>query len=647
MEAEGNDFPDARSNTPEGIPTPRRSERVARWALIKAALDLDYNFLAFPIENEQECGYVQVVKPELRSFHSSLHTSEEPAYATYWLSGDVRSESVSKASRQPVNGDSMDIDEDVMIDDDEDESEEEEVVPQIKITLVGERELEAAKSKYLRIHSEHIYCLSPSPVTDADLICGPTQLVHKKDESLAADAVTLLGRIAGPHVRRGRYVKPATSSLKADEPSTSKRAQAEQQKAERDTKAKRDAAPEAETRKEEKPVTSAKPKPTGKLDWTKAKTKTKVETSGAKHEAKDEKKRKGKADNAAKMEVDEEGSKAQKTSGRDKPSEEGSASSVKVEEKPGKSTKRPTPPKQTPSDQNVKMQRGVKRKSALPDEIDSEPDAPKSRTKTPTPPVESKGKAGAKLNGKKNVVLSDDEEEAAPAPRNRISKMKGKGKAKPIVPDFDSEAEMSVRAMMDIDDGKLSRIEISGAKFIGRRADHVIKASNKQERQQETPHASEPEDEFEPEPPMTPAEDVLMIDDSDDEPVKPKPRKRKEKKVWPVGRNGFRKRRVMKSRMTVDDKGYMGMFIEDYSDYESVDEEETEAEKEKPKARKSGTKSRKSTTPAEDKTERKPLRASDSYDTHKAKSTSTEKPKRAGSSGKNPQGNLTHFFGKK
>ena len=40
---------------------------------------------------------------------------------------------------------------------------------------------------------------------------------------------------------------------------------------------------------------------------------------------------------------------------------------------------------------------------------------------------------------------------------------------------------------------------------------------------------------------------------------KPKPRKKKEKKVVPVGRNGLKKKRVIKSRMSTDAKGYMGM----------------------------------------------------------------------------------------
>jgi len=57
--------------------------------------------------------------------------------------------------------------------------------------------------------------------------------------------------------------------------------------------------------------------------------------------------------------------------------------------------------------------------------------------------------------------------------------------------------------------------------------------------------APEPEPEPEPEP-------------------KPKPtrktQQRKPKKVVPVGRNGLKKRRVVKSRMTTDAKGYIGAF---------------------------------------------------------------------------------------
>lgn len=46
-------------------------------------------------------------------------------------------------------------------------------------------------------------------------------------------------------------------------------------------------------------------------------------------------------------------------------------------------------------------------------------------------------------------------------------------------------------------------------------------------------------------------------DEEEEEDLKPQTKKRKPKKVVPIGRNGLKKRRVMKSRTTTDSKGYM------------------------------------------------------------------------------------------
>lgn len=90
-----------------------------------------------------------------------------------------------------------------------------------------------------------------------------------------------------------------------------------------------------------------------------------------------------------------------------------------------------------------------------------------------------------------------------------------------------------------------------------------------------------------------------MYADHEPTEVKPKkPRKKVEKKPVPMGKNGLKKKRIVKSRMSTDAKGYMGKasskdgsgpglnllfpVTEDYSSYESVDEEEPE-EPEKPK----------------------------------------------------------------
>lgn len=57
------------------------------------------------------------------------------------------------------------------------------------------------------------------------------------------------------------------------------------------------------------------------------------------------------------------------------------------------------------------------------------------------------------------------------------------------------------------------------------------------------------------------SEDTEAVKMDEDIAPKPKPKKRREKKVIPVGRNGLKKKRVVKSRMTTDAKGYMGMVI--------------------------------------------------------------------------------------
>lgn len=90
------------------------------------------------------------------------------------------------------------------------------------------------------------------------------------------------------------------------------------------------------------------------------------------------------------------------------------------------------------------------------------------------------------------------------------------------------------------------------------------------------------------------SEDVPTQDlEVDEEPVPvQKAKKRRPKKVVPLGSNGLKKKRVMKSRQTTDAKGYMSrlflpcplgysltffLVFEDYSSYESVgDGEEPE-----------------------------------------------------------------------
>ena len=98
----------------------------------------------------------------------------------------------------------------------------------------------------------------------------------------------------------------------------------------------------------------------------------------------------------------------------------------------------------------------MKRKSALKIDSDSDEDAgtkPPSREKTPEKP---QTKPGPKL--KKMVVVSDEDDDDEPIQLPKAAP-RGKPKAKPQMLDSDddeipSKAEASLRAMMDIDDGK-------------------------------------------------------------------------------------------------------------------------------------------------------------------------------------------------
>lgn len=123
-------------------------------------------------------------------------------------------------------------------------------------------------------------------------------------------------------------------------------------------------------------------------------------------------------------------------------------------------------------------------------------------------------------------------------------------------------------------------------------------------------------------------EDTEMVDDIDPVPIKTKPRKKKEKKIIPVGHNGLKKRRLVKSRTTTDDKGYM--VTEDYSSYESVDESEAVEE----------TKAKKSASAKPKKT----LESSNAKPKAGSKAASST---RKSNGTKAAQGGLMNFFSKK
>ncbi|KAJ7860421.1 DNA polymerase subunit Cdc27 [Mycena olivaceomarginata] len=461
---------------------------------------------------------VNVAKNELAEFHAN---DGQGSAATYLLSGETRT--------RP--------DEDVDMDDNPyvEEDDEEEYVPQTEIILVTEGELESAQAQFITLDSIHVYSLSPSVIRDAGLLCTPTEIVRSLDTKKGAELAAVVGKVISADVNISSKSLPTWGGRKAPPPV----AGPSKIKKEEETKVKEKEKPKPE-----------KPKPTGKLDFSKAKTKP----------------------------------------------------LKKEEEKPAKAEPKPKVAAASTIGDKVQAKmdeskRGTKRKSAL--ASDSEEEEEKAVAKPASKPVAQAKSSSVRV--RKGVVLSDDEDDA-PQPTR-----KGKGKAV-----AESEAEKDLRAMMDIDDDAAT----------------VTRASRAAE--PEPDPKSEDEDEGEGEP--------MEAIESDN--AKPAPVKRKPKKVVPVGKNGLKKKRVVKSKSHIDDEGFMVM--EDYSEYESVDEEEPAPA---PKGKKKSTsKSASDAAPAPAKTKAaaapkpKPAPAP-------AKSS---KPKPSGGSGaaKSGQPTVASFFGK-
>lgn len=133
---------------------------------------------------------------------------------------------------------------------------------------------------------------------------------------------------------------------------------------------------------------------------------------------------------------------------------------------------------------------------------------------------------------------------------------------------------------------------------------------------------------------------------------------RTKKKAWPVGANGLRKKRVVKSREYTDSKGFMGelviqaytvhftsspiyVAIEDYSEYESVNSESEQPPEPSSKPKKSA-KNTDSQATSKGAAENKPAAST-------LKKSSSSKPKQEGSTttARGKKKTLDSFFQKK
>jgi len=210
-------------------------------------------------------------------------------------------------------------------------------------------------------------------------------------------------------------------------------------------------------------------------------------------------------------------------------------------------------------------QRGAKRKSNIADRSDevikstsAASSGALSRQSSDPPSMRSDlpaTKAMSKLRLYKNAIVSDEENEVQP---QKKSAKRSRRQVTHISEDEDNNSSRdSVRALksiMDMDDGVFlfphgSTRRTSGSRFS---ADQVEKAPRKSKRRLE----EDSELEQEALEAVDQDGDVKMSDITEAKP-RPRPRKKKEK-VIPIGRNGLKKRCIMKSRMCVDEKGYMG-----------------------------------------------------------------------------------------
>ncbi|KAF9791119.1 DNA polymerase subunit Cdc27 [Thelephora terrestris] len=449
-----------------------------------------------------------------------------------------------------------------------------EAVQERLMLLVSEDELEDSKSQFYIIDSIDVYSLSAVYLIDADLVCKENDRIRELDaQDKTGELAKKVGLIVGHHVKKR---KPVKRGLKGKGKLGATATTSKQPTVKKDATVKKDSTIKAEPTKTSKELTKEKTSIPIEKKPTKAGT---LDWSKAKSKAEKEKEKADELKARAEKEAREAREKREKDKENPKPNQ--------AEEKPAEAVKR-----------------GVKRKTRAIELSDSE-----QSVKPPSPEPHK----GAWLKGR--VVVSDDEESDEPRPR------KGKGRASAQSTDVE-ELGRSVRAMMDIDDEEVERVTKATAaaltKPIPKSKSKVVESSDEEE------HAERKDE-----------EDSMYVDD---EPAEAKPkrsRKKAEKKVVPVGSNGLKKKRVVKSKMSTDERGYI--VTEDYSSYESVDEEEPE-EPEKPKKKLTSK-------PSESK-----LKRTASSKATKAPSKEVKKRASMGGSSTKPsagQGSLMNFFGKK
>lgn len=157
---------------------------------------------------------------------------------------------------------------------------------------------------------------------------------------------------------------------------------------------------------------------------------------------------------------------------------------------------------------------------------------------------------------KKGVVLSDDDDNDVPVKSHRKARMSVHSEA------ADSEAERDAHALMDIDDGLCKYLIDPLWALIAVIVDQVERVSRVTDGLSKVMQSPEDEEEEKKDSRAPDGEDVDMDGEA---PIKVKAKvkstKKAPKKVIPVGSNGLKKRRVVKSRTQLNEKGYMGIMV--------------------------------------------------------------------------------------
>ncbi|KAF8906218.1 DNA polymerase subunit Cdc27 [Gymnopilus junonius] len=347
--------------------------------------------------------HVNVAKNELATYHHDAPYQSQTCLATILLSGTPRKLSKYRNQNEEDEDINMDATQSTNADDDEYESEE---VPQIKITIVNEKDLEDAKASYDDIFSIHIYSLSPAPLHDVDLICEPTYSVRSTDRVKGPEFATTVGRLVGRGIKMGPTRKRALPPVAG--PSNLKRPAAPEAKpaVKEEVKEKPAAAPATE-----------KPKPTGKINFFKKAADKPKEPKVIKKDVK-----------LVKEEPVEEKKRM---------------FFQKASSKPASRASSPAPSVVSSKAEKAQPSRGLKRKSSA---------GLESREKSPENPAPPKAESNTRV--KRRAIVSDDESDA---PSIKAPRRKARSSLK-VESTENSEAEREVMAIMDLHDDQVEKV---------------------------------------------------------------------------------------------------------------------------------------------------------------------------------------------